>query len=289
MSNENNQLGLSNFISLEWFFNKPEEKEEDAGAIHRWIYANVHDGKLKPGVRFKESSIDMRGKNAAVFHRSAKPISDVFNEFRKDLDDYKAIYNSNKGAVQAFARAQKSIIKDLDKIDGQHAAYSEVKNVLLKHKAYSIKYNKENSIARKFHEPAHHFLGDYTTAFLNEGRNSFLTSQKEGTHEVVHVSSLQESEQSQVVKLACELLGFSGELEDFSEEVGVCIDWTDPPIRGFMDHINADGEAMAILQPFSEHGMTDEDSNAGLVDVLQKRVDNLSDALWSYIRHSCHS
>lgn len=280
---------LSNFISLEFFnsnSSKQEENhEEDVTAIYSWIHENTEHGKLTAPLN--EGEVYLRGKSASMFHRNGQQIEDVLAEFSRDLRAYESIYKTNKNALTEFGKAQKGIVKDLERIADPETTFDQVRAVIMKYNVESRKFGEGNSIAHHFHEPTTRFLGDYETGFLN-GRDEFQTIQHLKKYKSAELPSLTEENRDAIVKLAFDIQGLQTNLTDLEERIGVCIDHTDSPIRGFIGDISEDKELMPILNPFSEHGMVHEDHNGGLVDILVKRVDNLYEALWNYIKHSCH-
>lgn len=284
------KVKLSNFISTEFFFNhnsskQEENHEEDPSALYTWIHENTDHGRLT--AELKEGNAFLRGKAASVFHRGGHVIEDVYSAFSRDLKAYETILKTYKSQLTEFGKTQKSIIKDLDKIADPKTTYEQVRAVLLKYKNQAANYTPQHSIAAHFREPSEHFLGDYETPFLTDEKY-FETKQQLSKQPSAELPALTQENEDKIVTLAFDIQKLQIDLSDLDEKIGVCIDQTDSPIRGFVDEIYNEPELVAILNPFSEHGMVFEDHNAGLVDILVKRVDNLYEALWSYIRHSCH-
>lgn len=281
---------LSNFLSLEFFFNQnsikqEENHEEDSSAIYSWI--NEHTEHNKLDAELKEGEVHLRGKSASMFYRGRQQIEDVYASFKHDLSAYESIFKSSKNRLKEFGKAQHGLVKDLDKIASPNTTFEQVRSAILKYKDQANEFRTENSIAAHFHEPSDHFLGNYETPFLSDDK-SFITTQHLEKGMSAEVPGLTEENKDKIVGLAFEIQKLQIELADLDESIGMCVDHTDSPIRGFVDEIYEDHEIMAVLNPFSEHGMTEEDHNAGLVDILVQRVDNLYEALWTYIRRSCH-
>lgn len=281
---------LSNFLSLEFFFNSNSKKEEesheeDSGALYTWIHEHTKHNELD--AELKEGDVFLRGKAASMFYRGGHVIEDVYAAFKRDLSAYESVYKANKNRLTEFGKAQKGIIKDLDKIADPKTTYEQVRTAILKYKDQAAHYVPEHSIAASFREPSDHYLGDYETPFLSNDKH-FNTKQELAKQKSAELPGLTEENKDKIVGLGFEIQKLQIDLADLDDKVGICIDQTDSPIRGFVDEIYNDQELVAILNPFSEHGMVDEDHNAGLVDILVKRVDNLYEALWQYIRLSCN-
>lgn len=292
MSTKKN-MGLSNFLSLEFFGfggsnHGSHQHQQTEESIYSWITDNTRNSKLTDGHEVKDGTIAMRGEKASMFVRNGKEIDNVLNEFKKDFHTYDTIFKAHKGELQAFGKEQNNFITDLDRIASHDTTFDQVRNVILKYKAAAKKYSIDNSIASRFHEPSDHFLGDYKSGFMSRSDHAYFESKQEpnANRDSVELQTPSEKELADLVKLGFDIQKLQLELTDLDEEVGTCIDHTDSPLRGFYSEISDDNELMEILNPFSEHGMSDEDHNAGLIDVLVKRVDNLYEALWTYIKRS---
>lgn len=281
-------LGLSNFISNEFFFGKKEEKviKEEEPNIWNWMSKNVDKYELKPTVKFKDEIITLRGNTASMFLRNGKEIDHVAREFKQDFDIYQSLFNSNKSKLAEFGKAQKALYRDLDAIANSETTYEQLKAVLLKHKDSAIKFSPPNNICSKFSYPKSYMLGDFP-GYFNKETTHFNTEQKPKEVETVELHSMSDKDKKDIVKLAVDILMFETDIEFFDDEkIGLCWDMTDSPTRGFMDELDKDKEAMSILRPFIEHGMTSEELNAGIIDILKKRVGFLSKGIWGYIRAS---
>lgn len=297
-----NLLGLtmtshktSDFISLEWIFGGSKDASIDGGkkgfdpessnTIEDWIYGNTKNGKLNDNVELREERVHLRGHYASLFRRNGSLIHDVLSEFKKDYSAYEQILHSNRSALIEFGKSQNALQDDLHSIANPETTFEEVKDVIMKYQGASKRFYGHSALSYRFHEPSQHFLGDYETGFLSH-EHFFESNQQLGKYETAELEGLTKSNKDAVVKLAFDIGKLVGEIEELDEEVGSCIDMTDSPIRGFIDEINDDATLMGILSPFTEHGMVEEDHNAGLLDVLKKRVENLNGALWHYVKES---
>lgn len=282
-------LGLSNFISNEFFsFGKKEQEtiKQEEPSLWDWINKNTNKNGLNDHVVLKDETIMLRGDVASMFLRNGKEIDHVLNEFKQDFKIYQSMFTSNKSALADFGKAQKAFCKDLDAIGNGETPFTKVRETILKYKASAEKFSPPNNIARKFSYPRTYMLGDFKGYFDGDS-NRFHTKQKPTEADPVEIKSMSEKDKKEIVQLAFEILFFHIDLEYFDEEkIGLGWDMTDSPTRGFMSEINKDDELMGVLRVFTEHGIADNELNAGLTDILVARVKYLSDALWGYIRAS---
>ncbi len=251
----------------------PDISREDVVA---WVQDNLY--RKTPGeFGVVKNDVTLAARYAPLFQRQGRSVSNIAAEFRKDLVQYRQLFQRYKGPLKTFSEFLKKVDQEathwLKRYPGvEHPdEFTKLLN--------DIKKRVPKSTLAGFTEPSYSFLGWSKTKFTDsDGWFRYQVAPEKSAAITLAAPSKEQVEAT--VELVMELEKFVQELADFEGDSTMGLDVSDPPFRGYSDEVNEawDDKLEAIFHPLAD------DQNSALSSQLVDRAGWLLESLCAYLK-----
>lgn len=241
-------VGVSNEGFVEWakklFRRKKDRIKESDVDTHsvkteawEWLTQVLAKHPIK-ALTLKPGTVEVSSRYAAFFTRNGKPVTDPVAELQKDLREYRQLLARYKTKLQAAGKFLQKVERELDAFNARDTDDLENQEELEKILEKLVRECPPSLVAG-FQEPQHKFLGFASVPFLEkeDGRLVFATAERP---DKVAGFTLTVDSEEQIEKFLTELkeaFSLSVEIMNLTEQVGVGVDVSDPPLRGYYNEL----------------------------------------------------